>query len=309
MGSLPQHPSLLPSTPRRRIGLAVLASLAAHGLLLLALLFARSPELRTPTRRDILLLPDAPGPVAVEMRWLPPPRGAATPPAAAERTEPEGERQRSAERAPPAARRVPDEAVAARDTAGAGAAAAPAKPSNGRGAAPRGGAPRAAERIGPAYADGRLWARPLPLPPRELAQRLSRSSEQLMDSAVTATVQAFLDSIAADPNRRRDTLPSWTKEVAGKKFGLDANHIYIAGLKIPAAVLALIPLPQGNIDQSRAYNHLQDLRRDLQQAAVRAENQEDFKRAIKEIRERKEREREFERNQRTAPPPENPPTP
>jgi hypothetical protein len=30
---------------------------------------------------------------------------------------------------------------------------------------------------------------------------------------------------------------------------------------------------------------------------------------IREIRERKEREREFEKNQRTAPPPEEPPTP
>jgi hypothetical protein len=36
---------------------------------------------------------------------------------------------------------------------------------------------------------------------------------------------------------------------------------------------------------------------------------EEFKTMIREMRQRKEREREFERNQRTAPPPENPPTP
>jgi hypothetical protein len=44
-------------------------------------------------------------------------------------------------------------------------------------------------------------------------------------------------------------------------------------------------------------------------AAQRAENLEEFKEMIKEMRLRKEREREFEQNQRTAPPPENPPTP
>ena len=41
----------------------------------------------------------------------------------------------------------------------------------------------------------------------------------------------------------------------------------------------------------------------------RAANLEEFKQIIRDIRARKEREREFERNQRTAPPPEEPVTP
>ena len=122
-----------------------------------------------------------------------------------------------------------------------------------------------------------------------------------MDSAVTAIVQAYLDSIAVDPASRQVGLPSWTTEVAGKKFGLDSKNIYIAGLKIPAVVLALLPLPQGNVDQNRAYNHLMELRSDLQQAARRAENLDEFKAMIRDMRLRKEREREFERNQRTPP--------
>ena len=164
-------------------------------------------------------------------------------------------------------------------------------------------------RIGPGLAQGRLWVRPLPLPPRELAQRLTRTKAQLVDSAVTAIVQAYLDSIANDPASRNQGLPSWTTEIAGRKFGLDSKNIYIAGLKIPAAVLALLPIPVGNIDQNRAYNHLMDLRTDLMYAAQRAQNMEEFKTMIREMRERKEREREFERNQRTAPPPEKPPAP
>ena len=166
-----------------------------------------------------------------------------------------------------------------------------------------------AARIGPGLAAGRLWVRPLPLPPRELAQRLSRSRAELVDSAVSVIVQEYLDSIANDPASKNVGLPSWTTEVAGRKFGLDSKNIYIAGLKIPAAVLALLPVSGGNIDQNRAYNRLMDLRSDLLHAARRAETLEEFKEVIREIRMRKEREREMERNQRTAPPPETPATP
>jgi signal-transduction protein with cAMP-binding, CBS, and nucleotidyltransferase domain len=142
-----------------------------------------------------------------------------------------------------------------------------------------------------------------------LAQRLSQTRAQLLDSAVSQIVQAYLDSIANDPASRNVGLPSWTTEVAGRKFGIDSKNIYIAGLKIPAAVLALLPIGGGNIDQNRAYNRLMDLRQDLLYAARRAETLEEFKQVIREIRLRKEREREMERNQRTAPPPETPATP
>jgi hypothetical protein len=51
------------------------------------------------------------------------------------------------------------------------------------------------------------------------------------------------------------------------------------------------------------------MRSDLQYAAQRAQNLEEFKDMIRDMRLRKEREREFERNQRTAPPPAEPATP
>jgi hypothetical protein len=165
-------------------------------------------------------------------------------------------------------------------------------------------------RIGPGLAEGRLWVRPLPLPPKELAERLSPEKHvELVDSAVTAIVQAYLDSIASDPASQHTGLPSWTTNVAGKKFGLDSSHVYIAGLKIPSAVLALIPIPAGNLDQNRAYNHLMELRSDLYYAAQQSQNLQEFKDMIRDMRLRKEREEEFERNQRTAPPPDEPPTP
>jgi hypothetical protein len=177
-------------------------------------------------------------------------------------------------------------------------------------AAPAPRRPALIGRIGPELADGRLWVRPLPLPPKELAGRLSRKKHtELVDSAVSAIVQSYLDSIALDPATRSVGLPSWTTQVAGKKFGLDSSNIYVAGLKIPAAVLALLPIPAGNIDQNRAYNHLMAMRADLQYAARRSQNLDEFKQMIRDMRLRKEREREFERNQRTAPPPEEPAVP
>lgn len=279
--------------PRRRWPwLALAVSVAVHGLLLFGYIEGRVP---TPPNRPseiLLMLPPADGPRAVEMPFRTPASPGRTGPGAAPRRpeRPTLPARRDAVTVLPEPRPAP----APPDT---GAAPAPAaRPSIGR--------------IGPELADGRLWVRPLPLPPRELAQRLSKERHaELVDSAVTAIVQAYLDSIAAEPASRDQTLPSWTTEVAGKKFGLDSKNIYIAGLKIPAAVLALVPLPAGNIDQNRAYNHLMNMRADLQYAAQRAENLEEFKTMIREMRLRKEREREFEQNQRTAPPPEEPATP
>lgn len=156
-------------------------------------------------------------------------------------------------------------------------------------------------RIGPGLATGRLWVRPLPLPPRELAQRLQPSHGQLLDSAVTAIVQGYLDSIAREPGADNVKLPDWTAEVAGSKFGLDSRNIYIAGLKIPAAVLVLLPIPSGG-NQQRALDHNGEwIAEDLRRAAQRATTLDEFKQAVRDLRARKKYEKELERAQREKP--------
>jgi hypothetical protein len=158
-----------------------------------------------------------------------------------------------------------------------------------------------AGRIGPGLATGRLWVRPLPLPPRELAKRLQKSHIELVDSAVTAVVQAYLDSMAREPGADRVKLPDWTTEVNGAKFGLDSRNIYIAGLKIPAAVLALLPLPSGG-NQSRALDHSgQWIAEDLRRAASRAATLDEFKQAVRELRQQKQWEKDLQRAQRQLP--------
>jgi hypothetical protein len=157
-------------------------------------------------------------------------------------------------------------------------------------------------RIAPALGDGRLWVRPLPAEPRELAQRLRRTTAELADSIIEVTVQAYLDSIAHEPGADGTELPRWVTEVEGKKYGIDGSSIYIAGLRIPAALLALLPLPAaGNPDQNADWARMMDIRRDIYHAAERAENVAEFKQYVKEIRERKEAERRFKENQRQRP--------
>lgn len=291
------RPPLKLELPKRRSWPwpAVVASIVVHCILLFGWVGGRLPVVPQFPSQLIVLSPPSQGPDEVSMRYRFP--------EAADRRDRELAESRPVVRGRPPIRPEPRNRLRA----------VPALPAPSPGVDTSGVARRQLRsplgRIGPGLAQGRLWVRPLPLPPRELAQRLSRSRAELVDSAVTAIVQAYLDSIANDPATRNQGLPSWTTEVAGKKFGLDSKNIYIAGLKIPAAVLALLPIPAGNIDQNRAYNHLMDLRADLLYAAQRAQTMEEFKTIVREMRERKEREREFERNQRTAPPPEEPPVP
>ena len=156
-------------------------------------------------------------------------------------------------------------------------------------------------RLGPGLGEGRLWVEPLPLAPRQLASVLTRQDQKaLADSFVTQIVQQYLDSIAHDPEVASLRPPSWVATVDGKKFGIDASHIYIAGLKIPTALLAFLPIPGAN--NQRPIDHgLEGMAYDLRVAGSRARNLAEFRDAVRALRARNERDREFERNRERAP--------
>lgn len=156
-------------------------------------------------------------------------------------------------------------------------------------------------RIGPALGEGKLWIRPLPAPPRELARELMRSHLELVDSAVSAIVQTYIDSVLSAPAPAGAALPSWTTQIFGKTFGIDSKYIYLGGLRIPSAVLALLPIKGGTTMEYSQANRLALIREDLQRASARAQTMEDFKRAIRELRAERERLKEIERNQRLKP--------
>lgn len=171
--------------------------------------------------------------------------------------------------------------------------------------APRVDTPPTADagRIGPRYGEGKLWVRPLPETPKQIASALTgRAPAQLADSAVAEMVQEYLEAMAKEAAGQKTAPPSWTTKVAGQLVGLDAKWIYLGPLKIPTVLLGLLPINlQGNPTQADFNRKLSVMRQDLFDAARRADNLAEFKKAVKELRKEKERQREFSKNQRTAP--------
>lgn len=156
----------------------------------------------------------------------------------------------------------------------------------------------------PSFESGRLWVRPMDALARVGGEGVAEDDGPIdnathvakVDSAVTAKLRAFLDTLPRD-SFAIEPPPSWTTEINGQKWGVDQSWIYLGNLRLPAAVLALLPLPQGNFDESRRQAALLRIRRDILDAAWRAESAEQFRRNVRELRERKDREREERRNQ------------
>jgi hypothetical protein len=164
-------------------------------------------------------------------------------------------------------------------------------------------APRGATRrlLRPSYGDGRLWVPPIDI--LELGRALPAAGEggagggaegphtvAQLDSTVTARLRAFLDTMPRD-SFAPSPAPQWTTQINGKTWGIDGKWIYLGGLKLPAALLALLPFPQGNIDQSRAALALMRMREDIMQAATRAQTAAEFRKYVNELRKRKDQER------------------
>src|SRR5205809_7909751 len=96
-------------------------------------------------------------------------------------------------------------------------------------------------------------------------------------------------NVIIDQEQRARRTPTWTTEVAGKVFGIDSQYIHVAGIKIPTAALALLPisLPQGNYDEQLRARQLDEMRQDLMQAAPRTETLRVVKQCVRELRARK----------------------
>ena len=174
------------------------------------------------------------------------------------------------------------------------AVAAPSGDSSGRGGAGdslagtrSGSLPRAGlASLGPRYGDGRLWV------PPQIGEGWPVDNRPLdMDSIVRRRLLAMADSIQRHPTEDPNRLPSWTFQRNGKTYGLDAQGLHLGSITIPSALLALLPMPQGNIDLARANARLAEMRADIMRAAARADAEDDFRKAVKEIRARNDRER------------------
>ncbi len=154
---------------------------------------------------------------------------------------------------------------------------------------------------GPVLGDGHLWVSPRPALPAEVAEQIYGDSTA-RDTVVVRRLRAMMDSLNQiyDEEQREHRRPSWTTDVGGRTFGIDSQYIHIAGIKIPTAVLALLPLnmPQGNFDEGLRSRHLEEMRQDIMRAAARAQTYQDFRRYVRELRARTDAEREFQRRQK-----------
>lgn len=160
-------------------------------------------------------------------------------------------------------------------------------------------------RIKPSFGSGTVWVQPLPMTPRELAALLTGKSErQLSDSTVFAITQHFREAVAAaEAQRQASGKPDWTTTFGGQPVGLDERWIYLGPIKLPSALLALLPInTMANPTEVAAARKRNSMREDILTAGWRAGNLSDMKKAVRALREEKERDREFERNRRTPPP-------
>jgi hypothetical protein len=121
--------------------------------------------------------------------------------------------------------------------------------------------------------------------------RTPRTRIEQVDSIVELAIGIVRDSLAIAAAERRPG--DWTiKGKDGKTWGWDPQgNIRLGKFTIPGALLALLPLnmqsPRSPIEQrSLAY-----IRRDVLENAQRSINEDEFRAAVKRIRERKERER------------------
>lgn len=160
-------------------------------------------------------------------------------------------------------------------------------------------------RLKPHFGSGLVWVEPLPMTPRELAALISGKSErQLSDSTVVAITQHFLEAVAAaEAQRLASGKPDWTTTIGDQPVGLDERWIYLGPIKLPSALLALLPInTMANPTEVAAARKRNSMREDILTAGWRAANLADMRKAVRQLREEKERDREFERNRRTPPP-------
>ena len=146
---------------------------------------------------------------------------------------------------------------------------------------------RGVQNYTPQLGDGRVWVDPV-------TGQVTASRQIRIDSAVAMRMREMADSMEKNPQPDVNADPyisrPWTFRAGGKTYGIDAKGIHLGDITIPTAVLAFLSTPQGNIDQARANQAYMAMRADILRAAARAQTEEDFRAAVKEIRARKEKE-------------------
>jgi hypothetical protein len=119
-----------------------------------------------------------------------------------------------------------------------------------------------------------------------------KSQAELADSAVKAAFGIYYDSAkyAADHPGRQPG--DWTHTTAdGQKWGWDPQGIRLGKFTIPNAVLAALPLKVGSGMSPVDARNQAWMRSDIMLHAQQSISEDEFRDAVRRIRERKEKER------------------
>ena len=141
----------------------------------------------------------------------------------------------------------------------------------------------------PSYSDPRVW-----VDPRERPLGLPRSVSEQLDSMLVTGTQRARDSMVLAAAQRRPGDWSWTRD--GRKYGWDSLGIHLGGITIPREALLLAGIftnvdAASNPTVADRARTIRAMTQDINYNAPRAMNAEEFRTAVKRIRERKERER------------------
>lgn len=170
---------------------------------------------------------------------------------------------------------------------------AAAAPVDAGGTGPVVGAGGATEGIRPNYTDGRLWGRP-----GTVIATAPRTAKERIDSVILDRFAPVRDSIArAQALAAGQRGPGdWTVNGPGGKWGMDQGSIHLGKVKIPNAVLALLGEQfqrnlRGNPVEAQREARLALIRQDIMDHAQREMSEDEFRTAVRRIRERKDKER------------------
>ncbi len=155
----------------------------------------------------------------------------------------------------------------------------------------------------PGFGSGRLWRQPDDVGADELVRRLRVQTDgEVADSMLRMAVDQYLEQRRSEAEL--NAVPSkWSTSVLGQTIAMDQAWIQLGPVKLPTALLALLPLNlQGNPTEAARAARLQMMREDLLIAASRNAGLDGLMESGRQIRAEVESRREFERNRRTPPP-------
>jgi hypothetical protein len=142
--------------------------------------------------------------------------------------------------------------------------------------------------VRPTFADPRIWVPSAPV------VSAPKSASDRLDSVIVSGLTKYADSMAiANPGPTKFERGDWTVGKDGQKWGIDQQFIRLGKVSIPTALLGLLPLNnmQGNPIAYERNKALAAMRADIMYHAEAQINEQEFRKTVRAIRERKERER------------------